>query len=61
MGETDETGKIMKAEAVPCWNGQKPLADASLEAMRAAQVKPVLVNGKPVKLKVITTYSFVLR
>jgi tetratricopeptide (TPR) repeat protein len=58
--ETDETGKIVKAEAVPCWQGQKPLADAAVEAVRAARLKPVVVNGKSIKLKVLTTYNFVL-
>lgn len=58
--ETDETGKIVKAEAVPCWQGQKPLADAAVEAIRAGRLTPVVVNGKSIKLKVLTTYNFVL-
>jgi TonB family protein len=60
-GETDEKGKMVKVEAVPCWEGQKLLADAAVEAMHRASLKPVLVNGKAIKLKVITTYSFVLQ
>lgn len=58
--ETDETGKIVQAEAVPCWQGQKPLAEAAVEAIRAGRLKPVVVNGKAIKLKVLTTYNFVL-
>ncbi|HLL70516.1 MAG TPA: tetratricopeptide repeat protein [Pyrinomonadaceae bacterium] len=60
-GEADETGKIVKAEAIPCWQGQKLLADAGVEAMRAARLKPISINNQAIKLKVITTYSFVLR
>lgn len=59
--ETDETGKAVNAEAVPCWSGQKVLADASVEAARSAQLQPVVVDGKPVKLKVIISYSFVMQ
>jgi len=59
--ETDESGKIVKAQAVPCWQGQEPLADAAVEAIRAARIKPVVINGKAIKLKVLATYNFVLQ
>lgn len=60
-GETDETGKIVSAEAVPCWQGQKLLADAGVEAMLTARLQPIVIDGKSIKLKVITTYSFVIQ
>ena len=58
--ETDETGKIVRAEPLPCPGTQKLLADAAGEAMRTSQFKPVLINGKPIKLKGIATYSFII-
>ena len=61
LAEADETGKVVNVEALPCWGGQKPLADASVEAMRGAQFKHILVNGKSIKLRAIATYSFVLQ
>lgn len=60
LAEADETGKVVNVESVPCWGGQKPLADAAVEAMRGARFKQVIVNGKSIKLKAIATYSFVL-
>jgi TonB family protein len=59
-GEVDETGKVVSAEPVPCWSGQKPLADAAAEALRSARYKPMLIDGKFIKWKHLTTYSFVL-
>lgn len=59
--ETDETGKITRAEPLPCWGTQKLLADAATEAARAARFEPVLIDGKPIRLKGITTYSFVIQ
>jgi hypothetical protein len=59
-GETDETGKLVRVEPLPCPGTQKLLADAAAEAMRTTQFKPVLINGKPIKLKGIATYNFVI-
>jgi tetratricopeptide (TPR) repeat protein len=61
VAEANETGKVVNVEAVPCWSGQKLLADASVEAMRGAEFKQVLVNGKAIKLRALATYSFVLQ
>lgn len=60
LAEADETGRIMNVEAMPCWDGQKPLADASVEAMRGGRFKPISINGKSIKLKAIVAYNFVL-
>lgn len=59
-GEADETGKIVRAEALPCWKGQQWLTAAAVDAVRAARFKPIVISGKPLKLKVITTYSFII-
>jgi TonB family protein len=61
LAETDETGKVVSVEPVPCWGGQKLLAEAAAEAMRSASFKPLLVNGKAVKYKAIATYNFVIQ
>ncbi|HEY0097988.1 MAG TPA: tetratricopeptide repeat protein [Pyrinomonadaceae bacterium] len=61
LAEADETGKVLSAEPVECWIGQKPLADAAAEALREARFKQVSINGKPIKLKAIAMYNFVLR
>lgn len=61
LAEADETGKVVNVEAVPCWGGQKPLADASAEALRAGQFKRISIDGKSLKLKALATYSFVLQ
>jgi TonB family protein len=61
LAEADETGKVSNVEALPCWGGQKPLADASVEAMRGAQFKQITIGGKSIKLRAIATYSFVLQ
>lgn len=61
LAEADETGKVINVQPVPCWGGQKPLADASVEAMRGGQFKQITIGGKPLKLRAIATYSFVLQ
>jgi TonB family protein len=61
LAEADETGKVVNVEPVPCWSGQKPLADASVEAMRGARFKQITIGGKPIKSRAIVTYSFVLQ
>ncbi|HEY1403511.1 MAG TPA: tetratricopeptide repeat protein [Pyrinomonadaceae bacterium] len=59
--ETDETGKVVNAEPLPCREGQRLLADASVAAALEARFEPASINGKPIKLKSITTYNFVVR
>jgi hypothetical protein len=39
LAETDETGKVVSVEPVPCWGGQKLLADAAAEARETLQSK----------------------
>jgi tetratricopeptide (TPR) repeat protein len=59
--EADETGKVLNVESVSCWGGQKPLADASVEAMRGGRLKQISIDGKSIKLKAIAVYNFVLQ
>lgn len=54
----DETGKVIKAEAL-C--GHPVLADASVEAARRARFTPTLLSGMPVKVSGVITYRFVLQ
>lgn len=61
MAEADETGKVLSATPVECWVGQKPLADAAADAMREGRFKQISIKGKPIKLKAIAVYNFVLR
>jgi TonB family protein len=61
LAEADETGKVVSVEPVPCWGGQKSLAAAAAEAMRAARFKPLLVNGRGVRFKAIAAYNFVIQ
>jgi len=61
LAEADETGQVLSAEPVECWLGQKPLADAAAAALRKARFKQVSINGKPIKVKAIAMYNFVLR
>jgi TonB family protein len=61
LAETDEMGKVVSAEPVQCWSGQKLLADSAAEAMRTARFKSILINGKSFKLKGIAAYNFVLQ
>lgn len=60
LAEANETGKVSNVEALSCWDGQKPLADASVEAMRGGRFKPVSINGQAIKLKALVAYNFVL-
>jgi TonB family protein len=54
----DETGKVIKAEAL-C--GHPALAKASEEAARQARFTPTLLEGQPVKVSGVITYNFVLQ
>jgi hypothetical protein len=61
LAEADETGRVMSAEPVDCWSGQKPLADAAADALRKARFKQISINGKSIKVKALAMYNFVLR
>ncbi|HZH90996.1 MAG TPA: TonB family protein [Pyrinomonadaceae bacterium] len=53
----DETGKVV--EAHPC--GHPLLWESTLRAAYAARFSPTLLDGKPVKVRGVITYKFVLR
>ncbi|HEV7903306.1 MAG TPA: tetratricopeptide repeat protein [Pyrinomonadaceae bacterium] len=59
--EADETGKVLNVEPVSCWGGQKPLADAAVEAMRGGRLKQISIDGKSIKLRAIAVYNFILQ
>jgi TonB family protein len=54
----DETGKVIKSEAI-C--GHSLLRKAAADAAAAALFTQTLLEGKPVKVSGIITYNFVLR
>ena len=54
----DESGKVIKAEAL-C--GHPLLAKAAVEAARGARFTPTLLSGMPVKVSGVITYNFVLQ
>ncbi len=54
----DETGKVIKSEAI-C--GHSLLRKAAAEAASAARFTPTLLKGMPVKVTGVITYNFVLR
>jgi TonB family protein len=54
----DETGKVIKAEAV-C--GHPLLAKASEDAARRARFTPTTLDGEPVKVSGVISYNFILR
>lgn len=54
----DESGKVIKADAV-C--GHPLLAKAAEDAARQARFTPTTLGGKPVEVSGIITYRFVLR
>ena len=51
----DETGKVISAEAT---FGSESLRAAAVTAAKLARFKPVIVDGKPVKVSGILTYEF---
>jgi TonB family protein len=51
----DETGKVISAEAT---FGSESLRAAAVTAAKLARFKPVIVDGKPVKVSGILTYDF---
>lgn len=51
----DETGKVISAEAM---FGPESLRKAAVDAARLARFKPVIVDGKAVKVSGILTYDF---
>ena len=54
----DETGKVIKSEAI-C--GHSLLRKAAAEAAAAARFTPTLLKGMPVRVTGVVTYNFVLR
>lgn len=54
----DESGKVIKADAV-C--GHPLLAKAAIDAARAARFTPTLLAGMPVQVSGIITYNFVIQ
>lgn len=54
----DETGRVLQACAV---SGARLLRAASEQAAYAARFSPTLLDGKPVKVRGVITYNFVLR
>jgi TonB family protein len=52
-----ETGQVVSAEAL---TGHPLLRDAALEAARQWEFKPTTLEGKPVKVKGVTTFNFTL-
>lgn len=57
--EGDETGKVVNWTAVPCWGTRESLAETTVAAMRGAQFKRILIDGKSIKLKAVMTYGYV--
>jgi TonB family protein len=55
----DETGKVIKAEAVS--NSDPSLKVAAVKAALQARFTPTLLSGVPVKVSGIITYNFALR
>ncbi len=53
----DEEGRVVEAKAI-C--GHPILGRASVEAAKQARFTPTLLSGKPVKVKGVITYNFVL-
>jgi TonB family protein len=53
----DESGHV--TEAYPC--GHPILSEAALRAAYAARFSPTLLSGKPVKVRGLITYNFVLQ
>jgi TonB family protein len=53
----DEDGNVVSAEAV---SGHPLLRSAAVEAAHAAKFKPTLLEGKPVKVAGVISYTFVL-
>jgi TonB family protein len=53
----DETGSVVAAEAV---SGHPLLRAAAVAAARQAKFSPTLLSGRPVKVKGLLTYNFVL-
>ena len=53
----DETGKVAYA-----WleSGEPPLASAAIDAAYNLRCKPTLLAGKPISVKSVVTYKFVL-
>ena len=54
----DETGRVIQACAI---SGPRLLKAASEQAAYAARFSPTLLDGKPVKVRGIITYNYVLR
>jgi TonB family protein len=54
----DESGKVIKADAV-C--GHPLLARAAVDAARGARFTPTTLAGRPVKVSGIITYTFILQ
>lgn len=55
--EVDEAGKVTKAQSI-C--GHEILMRASETAARGARFTPTLVSGRPVKVRGVITYNFVI-
>jgi TonB family protein len=53
----DETGKVVKANAV---SGHPLLQSAAVAAARQAKFTPTLLSGEPVRVTGVLTYNFVL-
>jgi TonB family protein len=53
----DETGKVVSASAV---SGHPLLQQAAVAAARQARFAPTLLNGEPVKVSGVLSYTFVL-
>lgn len=53
----DETGRVI--EAHPC--GHPLLGEASMRAAYGARFEPMMLNGKPVIVRGLITYNFILR
>lgn len=51
----DESGKVVSAKAI---NGDPLLFEAAEKAARKAKFKPYLLNGSPVSVTGVITYSF---
>jgi TonB family protein len=61
MLDIDKTGKVVRAEPLPCGSDVKPLADAGAEVARSAEFTPMSVAGKPINWKSLVSYRFVLK
>lgn len=56
--EADETGRITSARMI---SGESAFKDASEQAAMSAQLRPTLIDGRPVKVKGVIKYQFMTR